>query len=488
MVMTGKDKALSPELRELGDDLTQFLIEYLQGNTPEGTLDEVYRLVEAARKVALCNGEGAWSPFAERRSLLEAAGVVLGGGPDTLAEVGRCVFDTIRRPEIMELLQTLGSPGAVYQALPNFLDLYELAFRMATEMLGPNECRIEIRMRAPNEPFRELCAFGLGMTSTLPQLFGFSVADITHESCQCDGDPCCSALLRWDAAQGPEAEARRAEMRIRVLEARLDELQGTVAELGSGDGLPHVLTRVMAGATRAVEAPKFVLDIKASASSRRFIRTKGIDEAEGAAVTRTLREAGTEPAANVLVTDVVSERGHYGYLVAIRSGANSFEPRERSVLESYARLAASALDSEAAVIEARRQAETAQALLALSSSLADFATSDEMAQHLAQTIPSVIDCDRAIVSLAGQRDDLGLRHVRVRSPHRDRIECDRHTQVLRKSRFVALPAPRGCSGRGPQRRSRGGRIPGRPFPRHQVERRVVRVDHRRRHRAPRTAG
>jgi diguanylate cyclase (GGDEF)-like protein len=63
-------------------------------------------------------------------------------------------------------------------------------------------------------------------------------------------------------------------------------------------------------------------------------------------------------------------------------------------------LAASAIDSEAAVVEARRQAETAQALLALSSSLGDLSTSDEMAQHLAQIIPSVIDCDRAIVSLA----------------------------------------------------------------------------------------
>jgi diguanylate cyclase (GGDEF)-like protein len=301
---------------------------------------------------------------------------------------------------MLELLQVLGSPAAVYEALPHFLALHAPAFKMSTEQIGPNECRVQIVMIPPNEPFRELCAFGLGMASTLPQLFGFSVADISHESCQCDGDPCCSARFRWDAAEGSEAEARRADMKIRLLEARLAELQSTVAELGSGDGLAHVLTRVMAGATRAVEAPKFVLDIKASAGSNRFIRTKGLDEAEGAAVTRALRETEGEPAAHVLVSDVASERGHYGYLVAIRSELNSFDGRERSVLESYARLAASALDSEAAVVEARRQAETAQALLALSSSLGGFSTSDEMAQHLASIIPSVIVCDRVIVSLA----------------------------------------------------------------------------------------
>jgi diguanylate cyclase (GGDEF)-like protein len=87
-------------------------------------------------------------------------------------------------------------------------------------------------------------------------------------------------------------------------------------------------------------------------------------------------------------------------LVAIRSEADWFEPREQSVLESYARLAASALDSEAAVVEARRQATMAQALLALSGSLGSLTTGEEMAHHLAQTIRSVVDCDRAIVSLA----------------------------------------------------------------------------------------
>jgi diguanylate cyclase (GGDEF)-like protein len=401
MVMTGKDKEVSvSEGRDSGDPLTQFLVEYLQGNTPEGTLDEVYRLVEISGEVARRNGEAAWTPYAERRSLLESAAAVLGGGPDTLTEVGRRVFNTIRRPDLLELLQVLGSPAAVYEALPNYLDLYAPAFKMSTEQLGPNECRVQIQMRPPNAPFRELCAFGLGMASTLPQLFGFSVAHISHESCECDGDPCCSARLRWDAAEGSEAAARRAEMKIRLLEARLAELQSTVAELGSGDGLQHVLTRVMSGATRAVEAPKFVLDIKASATSQRFIRVKGLDETEGAAVTSALRASGAEPATNVLAVDVASERGHYGNLVAVRPEHNSFEARERSVLESYARLAASALDSEASVVEARRQAETAQALLALSSSLGNFLTSDEMAQHLASIIPSVIDCDRAIVSLA----------------------------------------------------------------------------------------
>jgi diguanylate cyclase (GGDEF)-like protein len=401
MVMTGGENGLEVAGEPITADLlTQFLIEYLQENTPEGTLDEVYRLADESRKFWVVSGHGEWTPYAQRRSLLEATGVVLGGS-DALTAVGRCVFDSIRRPERMEIFQTLGSPAAVYEALPTFIEVSGTAFRMHTTLVGPNECRIEIRMREPNEPFPELCAFGLGLASTLPQLFGCSVAEIMHQSCQCDGAPCCAALLRWESVDREAAQESRAEMRIRLLEARLDALQRTVAEIGSGDGLESVLARVMDGAVRAVQGPSFVLDIKESAIAERFIRAEGIGAAEGAAVTRDLREkGGTETPVNVLASEIASERRRYGHLVAIRPEGTTFEPRERSVLDSYARLAASALDAEAGVVEARRQATTAQALLALSSSLSSLTSSEEMAQQLARTVPSVIDCDRVVISLA----------------------------------------------------------------------------------------
>jgi diguanylate cyclase (GGDEF)-like protein len=383
-----------------GDLLTRFLIDYLEVNTPEGTLREVYRLAGEARAAALKVEGAEWTPYAQRRSLLEATRVVLGGGPEALTAVGRCVFDAIRNPERMEVLQSLGSPAAVYEALPRLIELYGPAFHMQTEMIGADQCRVQFQMREGNEPFPELCAFGMGLASTLPQLFGFSVAEILHESCQCDGAASCTALLRWGTKDAEKVEESRTDMRVRLLEARLDELQRTVAHLGAGEGLQPVLTRVLAGAMRAVQATSFVLDIKASSTSDHFVRTEGIGAAEGARVTRALREAGGAHPANVLACDVLSERSHYGHLVAIGPEHSSFEPRDRSVLDSYARLAASALDAEASVVEARRQATTAQALLALSSALGELSSSEEMAAHVAKAIPSVIDCDRAIIALA----------------------------------------------------------------------------------------
>ncbi len=399
---------LEPFEADAGDVISQFLVEYLQQNTPEGTLEEVYRVAEESRKARAQVVGGAWTPYARRRSLLEAAGVVLGGGPDALREVGRCVFDAIRRPERIEIFQALGSAAAVYDALPAFLEVYGPSFRLKTDMTGEYECRVEIEMRDDNEPFPEMCVFGISLLSTVPQLFGYPVAEILAESCRCDGATSCSALLRWDPVDAAKANEGRAEMRIRLLEARLDELQRTLAELGSGDGLQPVLKRVMAGAMRAVQAPSYILDIKQSAFSNHFIRTEGIGQAEGSLVTLGLREArGGETPENILACDIVSDRSHYGHLVAIRPEGSSFEHRDRSVLDSYARLAAAALDSEAAVVEARRQANTAQALLALSGKLADLSTSEEMAGHLCRTVPSVIDCDRVIVALASSGSEAG---------------------------------------------------------------------------------
>ncbi len=216
---------------------------------------------------------GVWTLYWQRRSLLESAGVVLGGGPDALKAVGRCAFNSIRRPERMEIFQALGSPAAVYDALPNYVEAFGPSFCMATDMVGPYEYRIEMWMREPHEPFPELCAFGLSLASTVPQLFGHSVAEIVHESCQSDGATRCSALLRWGSVELETANESRAEMRVRLLQARLDELQGTLADLGSGEGLQPVLTRVMAGAMRAVQAAGYILDIKESAASNHFTLT-----------------------------------------------------------------------------------------------------------------------------------------------------------------------------------------------------------------------
>jgi diguanylate cyclase (GGDEF)-like protein len=101
-----------------------------------------------------------------------------------------------------------------------------------------------------------------------------------------------------------------------------------------------------------------------------------------------------------LVVPVESQRGRHGYLAILDpTGGRRFYTRAVRVLESYARLAAAALDSAAAVADARREATTARILLELSSTLAELGGVEEMATRLARAVPDVARCDRAIVAL-----------------------------------------------------------------------------------------
>ncbi|MHB8450327.1 MAG: EAL domain-containing protein [Mycobacteriales bacterium] len=79
---------------------------------------------------------------------------------------------------------------------------------------------------------------------------------------------------------------------------------------------------------------------------------------------------------------------------------SAFLPHECATLATYAGLAAAALDSAAALEEARRQAGTARALLEFATSLADLRGTVDLADRLARAVPSVIDCDGAGVVLA----------------------------------------------------------------------------------------
>jgi diguanylate cyclase (GGDEF)-like protein len=369
---------------------------------PEGSIERVLQLAGETRTVAELSDAMKWSNYAQYRRLLEAAGEVL-GGPDRLSMVGKHIHDSIQSPEISEHLFAFQTPADVYAAIPVLMGSTAPIFEIRTESTGANECRISIRFKDWHEPFPENCAFIMGVLAAMPRMCGYEDAEVLYESCQCDGAHYCQARLRWEAVDSDAVRASRAELAARVSQARLEELHHTVAQLVSGDTLETVLTQVMAAAGRAVPALSYILAVTPSERVDRWLCTEGIDAPECARILEGLASS-VQSATHMCAIEVVSDRDHYGHLVAVRSEGVSFEPIERSILESYARLAASALDSETSISEARQQATTAQALLTLSSSLADLASTEEMILRLAHVVTSVVDCDRVAIWVT-ERDD-----------------------------------------------------------------------------------
>ena len=81
------------------------------------------------------------------------------------------------------------------------------------------------------------------------------------------------------------------------------------------------------------------------------------------------------------------------------SEAVSSPPRRKALSRPTRQLAAATLDAADAMEDARHQANTARALLDLSTSLAEIVGTEEMAAKVARAVPVVIDCDRVAVFL-----------------------------------------------------------------------------------------
>ena len=67
---------------------TRLVVEYLRDKMPPGTLGSVLEVAGETRSMDVLLDDASWSSYEQVRSLLEAAGVVM-GGPRSLAPIGR---------------------------------------------------------------------------------------------------------------------------------------------------------------------------------------------------------------------------------------------------------------------------------------------------------------------------------------------------------------------------------------------------------------
>jgi diguanylate cyclase (GGDEF)-like protein len=339
-----------------------------------------------------------WSTYDQFRRLLEEASRarrsssrrrVLGPGAST---------DVGRSSEILETIQAMGSPGALLASFPAAGPLLPIT-RSEVSQVTPTEWTIRRQFIDGFAPYPEFCQFFAEQFASIPVAFGIPPAEVTHEECQCRGDDACLFRVRWEEADEAAARTRYFEARTEVLEARLEQLQGMIYDLASNEHYEEVLGGIVVSSARAVGASAGLLVLKPRAEHPRQVYAEGTSDAEADLLADDLLGTGVVPDGWALA-QVTSARAHYGVL-AVDEGAAVFPAQSQATLETYARLAAAALDSVDALEDARRQANTAQVLLELSMSLGEIVSTEDMAAKVARAAPVLIDCDRAAVFLDG---------------------------------------------------------------------------------------
>jgi hypothetical protein len=239
----------------------------------------------------------------------------------------------------------------------------------------------------------------------MPRLFGYTHTRVVEETCECRGDDACRVRIWWDASDETARERLAFEQRIAVLERRLEQFQETVAELVLAGDLETAMERVVSSVALSVRAPGFVLAIHPLPGLSRRVFSHGMDEVEALRVGAMVLANEPCPEIGDLMTDITSSRRSYGRLAVYNPHGTAFE--DITILASYARLAATALDSATAIEEARRQAASGQALLELSAALADITSVEALAQSLVRATPAVVGADRAVVTIADRERGVG---------------------------------------------------------------------------------
>jgi diguanylate cyclase (GGDEF)-like protein len=426
--------------RHISGLYTQMLVAYLQERMSPATLRRVLEQAGERRSLQELSDISTWSSYRQFKRLLQEARTASESAPDVLQS-----YHAMRtqNPEIAQSMHALGSPGAVLATGDGSNPLVPIRRYVMTE-IGPTEWTIGEGFVDGFEAYPEFCDFIAWQYAIIPVFFGYPPATVVEEKCQCRGDDACLFRFSWEEVDLEASRVDVLEMQTRVLEARLEQLQAMVTDLASNERYEDVLQGIVHSAIAAAGAGGALLALEKRSGLPRKVYCVGMSQQSAEEIARDLLRGGAGRE-GVIAVDVTSARRHYGVL-AIGEEGGVFTTQCQGALETYARLAAAALDAADAIEDARHQANTATILLELSTTLAEIVSSGEMAAKVVRAVPEVIDCDRASIFLDNRSAAGGPMEFRLAAAYgypdeliatvRNRVFTPHESDVLNDSGLV----------------------------------------------------
>ena len=373
---------------------TNMLAEFLVETMPAEAIKDVLRQAGETRTLEELSDISSWSSYLQFRRLLEERFRLDGRSCLEQAEV---MVPQQHAWEMSQSARTLGSPGDLIAGGTDFNPLVPIRHYDKTEVAS-NEWIIREWFEEGFEPFPEFCDFVAMQYTLIPVIFRLPLGEVIEEQCQARGDESCVFRMRWQEHEADVNVLEQFRARAELAELRLEQVQDMITALASNEQYDDILEGFVGSLLRtAVGAGGALLVIEPRAGMPRAIYSEGFSQGEVDAIAEDLL-AGRTGIANIIAVEVASARHHYGYL-AVDQGGGVFLELAYATLQTYARLAAAALDTANALEEARSQANTAQVLLDLATSLTEIVSSQETAAKVIEAVPDLIDCDRAAIFL-----------------------------------------------------------------------------------------
>ena len=382
--------------REVASLLPFSILRYLGRTVGRHEAERVRVAAGEPRTMAQLVERGSWSSLDSTRRIAQEAARLTGdghigrrGGEELFRFTDEVGFtDAYRAAGTIEAaLETtiVGSSKASVGRITSVVD------RSATSVLAEGHYT---RGTAPDSLF---CDYAMGYWSGVPSLFGATAYAVELE-CEARGDDRCLIQISWVEQRAAATDAAAAGARMNATFLRYEQLERTASDLLQAEDATTALDLVVARASSAVLAPRFLLAVELPDGAGLRVHHLGFqDEASARRAAQAVLDG--RQSSSTAVADVATRRHHYGSIAALYPKGTEGTPNDIRLLSSYATHAAAALEAIVTYEEAQRDRDTANALLDLSRRLADVTTVSEVSRRLADAIPAIAGGGRGSVYL-----------------------------------------------------------------------------------------
>ena len=388
--------------RQLANSMLGALLAVVHRIGGDDAVAEVLATSGEQRSAAEIERPDGWSTYPQGLALFQAAADLL-DDPDIGRKAGTEVFRRYAGTEVLALLRSIGSPAEMIRVYPAISAKQSTVTNAEVAELGDDHGLISVSTPdIERDPL--FCGYTLGALSQFPVLFGMEPAHVEEVECQTKGDARCLIRVSWDPTSSVEASLEAEVVLLRdqlaALTKRFESLEGVARELSSTRDVDSMLETITRRAGVAVRAPRYLLVARLPGDFAPRVHHVGFSPDEAPTMAADILTADLDSSdGNRLVVEIRSARATYGRLAAFYPQQYRFLPQERSLLLAYAGHAAAALETAAALDEARDRNSTLSALLGLGRVLAEAITGNEVATRLADALPEIVNSGQADVFL-----------------------------------------------------------------------------------------
>jgi diguanylate cyclase (GGDEF)-like protein len=438
--------------REVSGAVIITVIDMVRAQRGDAGVAQALALAGESRTFSALGDAEAWSSQAETVALFNAAALVTGDGAVGL-HVGESLLFVPDATGFTDRLHALGSPEVALKHVSPLLGHFESTSEAVALEVAPDHALIRVSPTSSDPRHAHLCEMTRGLLTSLPMLFDLDRGQVTEIECSARGGRSCLYALSWDDPSSPPAD-RPADSTATALSAgsawssvRPEPTPGSVgttdtdrprpadpsgdagdhgvtdrsvvelrAELNRmgvliegtfatalellGDDVDSLLSQIAARADAVVTAHRYLLMVRVRPGTPIQLHHRGLeaDEAQRLAAELWKEDPANHDESRVIV-DIASHRRRYGRLVEFLSPGAVHPASENKVLSLYAEYAATALDIFGVLLDAKQSDATARTLLSFSEALSQVTDAGDLVQVLADTVPSVTECDQSTVYL-----------------------------------------------------------------------------------------